>query len=135
MFISCLSFFFLFLSFLYIHKIIHLWSFMKKFSFVYLHSYFFCLRIGTLFPYVTRSNPIYIQRSFSFFSNTHLWFIQKFLYIYSFTHIRLPLHVFFYKKTLLCTFSLFLIYADIYSLHFSSFLSWFWFILFLKRRS
>ena len=60
---------------------------------------FFCIRIGTLFLYVTRSNPIYIQRSFSFFSNAHLWFIQKFLYIHSlFTHTRISLHVFFFYK-------------------------------------
>ena len=60
---------------------------------------FFCIRIGTLSLYVTRSNPIYIQRSFSFFSNTHLWFIQKFLYIHSlFTQTKISLHVFFIHK-------------------------------------
>ena len=86
---------------------------------------FFCIRIGTLFLYVTRSNPIYIQRSFLFFSNAHLWFIQKFLYIYSFTHTRIHLHVFFIK-TLLCTFSFFFIYVDIL---FTTFLSFFIMIL------
>ena len=81
--------FFLF-PFCFIFKIIHLWSFMRKTFictsiFLYMTN-FFCIRIGTLSLYVTRSNLIYIQRSFSFFSNTHLWFIQKFLYIHSFTH-------------------------------------------------
>ena len=53
----------------------------------------FCTRIGILSLYVTWSNPIYIQRSFSFFSNTHLWLIQKFLYIHSLlTHTRISLH-------------------------------------------
>ena len=57
---------------------------------------FFCIRIGTLSLYVTRSNPIYIQRSFSFFSNAHLWFIQKFLYIHSLlTHTRISFHTLF----------------------------------------
>ena len=57
---------------------------------------FFCICIGTLSLYVTRSNPIYIQRSFSFFSNTHLWFIQKFLYIHSLlTHTRISFHTLF----------------------------------------
>ena len=72
---------------------------------------FFCTRIGTLSLYITRSNPIYIQRSFSFFSNAHLWFIQKFLYIHSlFTHTRISLHIYFIK-TLLCTFTFFLIWV------------------------
>ena len=55
----------------------------------------FCICIETLSLHVTRSNPIYIQSSFSFFSNAHLWFIQKFLYIHSlFKHTRISLHIF-----------------------------------------
>ena len=42
----------------------------------------------------------------------------------------------FFIKTLLCTFSFFSIYADIlFTTLLSFFLSWFWFILFLGRRS
>ena len=72
------------------------------------------------------TTPIYIQRSLSFFSTAHLWFIQKFLYIHLLlTHTRIPLYV-FYIKTLLCTFSFFFIYADIL---FTTLLSFFIMIL------
>jgi len=56
----------------------------------------FSICIGTLSLHITRSNPIYIQRSFSFFSNAHLWFIQKFfLYILVHTHKNPSIRIFY----------------------------------------
>ena len=87
-------FFFLF-PFCFIHKIIHLWSFMRKTFlctsiFLYMTN-FFCTRIGTLSLYVTRSIYKPYLCSKIFFSNTHLWFTQKFLHIHSLlTRTRIP---------------------------------------------
>ena len=137
-----LSFFFFFVSFLYIHKIIHLWSFMRKtflctYIFLYMTN-FFCTRIRTLLftSHGLYTNPIYIQRFF-IFPNTHLWFTQKFLHIHSLlTHTRIPFHASFtHKKSFYTHFPFSLYTQTFYSQCFFLFIRIFCSFYFLGRRS
>ena len=75
-------------------------TFLCTSTFLYMTN-FFCTRIRTLLftSHGLYTNPIYIQRFFHFFSNTHLWFTQKFLHIHSLlTHTRIPFHASFTHK-------------------------------------
>ena len=79
-------------------KTIHLWSSMRKTSLCTSMTNLFRTRIRTLLftSHGLYTNPIYVQRSFSFFSNTDLQFTQKFLHIHLLlTHIRIPFHASF----------------------------------------
>ena len=83
-----LSLYFLFYFYIFT-KTIHLWSFMRKtflcISTLLYMTNFFCIRIGTLSLYVTRSNPIYIQRFF-IFPNTHLYTKVSSYTLVAYTH-------------------------------------------------
>ena len=147
-------FLFLFLFHFYVHKnytsiAIYEKTFLCTLSFLYMTN-FFCIRIRTLSLYVTRSiyKPYLRSTIFFFvFPNTHLWFIQKFLYIHLLlTHTRISFHTLFtHAKILLYTFSFhihiwetfffFFIYVDIYSQHFFLFIMIFGSFYFLGRRS
>jgi len=136
---------FSFLFHFYIHKIRHLWSFMKKSFFVYLHSYTwqtFSVHVLELFLFTSHglyTNPIYIQRFFRFFQCTPTVHTKVSLYtLVVHTHKNFSPRI-IYKKLSMHIFlshtyiNIFLfLYIRRHFIHNASFfLSWFWFILFL----
>ena len=148
------SFLFLFVSFLCSQKLYiycHLReTFLCTPSFLYMTN-FLCIRIRTLFLYVTRS--IYkpyscskISFFFCFFQHTPVVYTKVSLYtLVAHTHKNFFSHIIYTHKILLYTFSftyiknsfLFFVYIDTTFVHNALFLalSWFLFILFLGRHS
>ena len=112
---SMSSFLFFWFHF-YIHKTIHLWPSMRKTflctsTFLYMTKLFLYMHQN----YFSLCHTVYIQtlfmsEDFFVFPNTHMWFIQKFLYIHSLlTHTRISFHTSFtHTKILLYTFSFYI---------------------------
>jgi len=111
--------FFLF-PFCFIHKIIHLWSFMRKTFlctsiFLYMTN-FFCTRIGTLSLYVTRSIYKPYLRSKIFYFSQHTLMVHTKVSSYTLaahTHKNSFPCIIYTQKILLYTLSFFFVYADI----------------------